>query len=116
MQSIPILTLTHTASGTINAQRFVAQAGDQAAEGENTLGVARTGASDGDLIPVDVLGTTIVEAGDDVTVGASLMSDANGKAVPQTVGNAIAAVCLQAGGDGDLIEVLLMPNALAASE
>lgn len=116
MQSIPILTLTRTASGAIAANRFVAQAGDQATEGENTLGVARTGAASGELYPLDVLGTTIVEAGDDITDGATLMSDDDGKAVPQTVDSAIAAIALQAGADGDLIEVLLMPNALAASE
>jgi hypothetical protein len=110
-QSISLLTLTIAAVGAIVAHRFVTPAGDQAVAGENTLGVARTAADDGDNVPVDVVGTAVVEAGAAFSKGASLKVDANGKAILWATSGAKVAVALEAAGaDGDLVEVLLIPN------
>ena len=115
MQSFPILTLSHVCSGAIAAHRFVTHAGDQAVANENARGVSRTAGADTEIIPLDVMGTTVVEAGAAVTAGASLKSDANGKAITQTTGTPILGVALQAAAaDGDLIEILLIPNAASA--
>ncbi|MCB1738708.1 MAG: DUF2190 family protein [Rhodocyclaceae bacterium] len=111
-QSTPILTLSVAASGAVAAHRFVTPARDQAVADENTLGVARTAAADTEQVAVDVLGTTVVEAGAAIAAGATIKSDANGKAVTWATSGGKVAVALEAASaDGDLIEVLLIPNA-----
>lgn len=110
-QSIPLLCLTLAATGTIAAHRFVTPAGAQAGADANTLGVARVAAVSGDQIPVDVLGTAVVEAGAAISAGATLKSDASGKAVTWATSGAKIGLALQAAsGAGVLIEVLLIPN------
>lgn len=112
-QSTPILTLTVAAAAAIAANRFVTPAGAQAGADANTLGVARTAAAAaGEKIPVDVLGTAVVEAGAAITAGATLESDANGRAVTWATAGAKVGIALQAAGAaGQFIEVLLIPNA-----
>jgi len=78
-QSISLLTLSIAAVGAIAANRFVTPARDQAVADENTLGVATTAATDGEVLAVDVMGTAIVEAGAAVAAGATLKADASGK-------------------------------------
>lgn len=110
-QSISLLALTITASGGIVANRFVTPVNDQAGAGENTLGVARTDAADGELVTVDVLGTAVVEAGAQFSAGDSLKVGTGGKAIEYADSGAKVAVALQdAAGDGSLVEVLLIPN------
>lgn len=111
-QSIPLLTLTVAASGAVVANRFVAPANRQSVADENTLGVATTAAADGDALAVEVLGTAVVEAGAAIAAGATLKSDANGRAITWVASGAKVAVALQAAGAaGEFIEVLLIPNA-----
>jgi len=110
-QAVSLLTLTVLATGTIAANRFVTPAGAQAGAGANTLGAARTDAASGAYLPVDVLGTAVVEAGAAVAAGASLKADANGKAITWVTSGAKIGIALgAAAADGDLIEVLLIPN------
>lgn len=111
-QATPILTLSHPLSGTVAANRFVTPAGAQAGADANTLGVARTEGVSGALIPVDALGTAVVEAGAAVSAGVTVKSDANGKAITWVTSGAKVAIALtSASADGDFIEVLLIPNA-----
>lgn len=112
-QSSPLLTLTVVAAGVIAADRFVTPAGAQAGADANTLGVARSAAAAaGDKVPVDVLGTSVVEAGAAIAAGASIKSDASGRAITWASAGARIAIALQAaGGAGEFIEVLLIPNA-----
>lgn len=111
-QNISLLTLSVALTGTVAANRFVTPAGAQAGADANTLGVARTAGVSGDLAPVDVLGTALVEAGAAVAAGATVKADASGKAITWVTSGAKVAVALAAAGaDGDLIEVLLIPNA-----
>lgn len=110
-QAVPVLTLTVTAGGTINAHRFVVPAGTQSGADANTLGVARTGAASGDKIPVDALGTAIVESGAAFSAGATLKADSSGRGITWATSGAKVALALEAaGGAGEFVEVLLIPN------
>lgn len=116
--NISLLTLTVVAAGALAASRFVTQAGAYPAAGAAAHGVTRTSAAGaGDLVPVDVLGTAIVETGDAVTKDAALMVDGTGRVVPLTVGSKFPVCCAMesAGAAGAFIEVLLIPNAGLAS-
>lgn len=112
-QSTPILKHTVTAGGVIAVNRFVTPAGAQAGADANTLGVAAlAAAASGDKIPVTVLGTEVVEAGAAVAAGATIKSDASGRAITWVTSGAKVGIALEAaGGAGEFIEVLLVPNA-----
>lgn len=111
LQDITILALTVAATGTIGACRFVTPAGAQAGADANTLGVCRVAAVAGDKIPVNVLGTSVVEAGAAIAAGATLKSDASGRAITWATSGAKVGLALEAAsGAGAFIEVLLIPN------
>ena len=111
-QNISLLSLPVTLTGTVAANRFVTPAGAQAVADSNTLGAARFGGVAGEKITVDVIGTAIVEAGAAITAGATLESDASGRAVTWATAGGKVAIALQAAsGAGVMIEVLLLPNA-----
>lgn len=111
-QSIPLLTLTVALSGTVAVHRFVTAAGAQAGANANTLGVAQLAGVASDKVAVDVIGTTLVEAGAAITAGATLETDADGKAITwDTAGGKVGIALEAATGAGQIIEVLLLPNA-----
>lgn len=110
-QKISILTLAVVAGAALAAERFVEADGTYPTAGGAVFGVANTAGASGDRVPVDVIGTTIVTAGDDFPVDTILQVDANGKVVPQTTGVAVAKALQASGADGDRVEVLLLPNA-----
>ena len=110
-QNIALLTLTVALSGTVTANRFVTPAGAQAGADANTLGVSRVSGVATDNAPVDVLGTAVVEAGAAIAAGASLKSDASGRAITWATSGAKVGIALEAAAAaGQLIEVLLIPN------
>lgn len=79
------------ASGAVTARRAVTFAGAQATtQGEKVLGVSQYDAADTELVAVDTIGTTIIEAGAAIAVGDSLIVDAQGRAIPVT-GNLVVA-------------------------
>jgi len=111
-QSIPILTLTQLLTATVAANRFTTVAGIQTGADLNALGVSRVGGIATERIPVDVLGTAIVESGAAIAAGATLKSDATGRGITWVTSGARLAVALEAaGGAGEFIEVMLIPNA-----
>ena len=111
--NISVLTLTVKAAGALVACRFVEQDGTYPAAGGNAFGVTRSSAgAAGDLVPVDVLGTTLVEWGGTVAVDDVLMADASGRAVTATVGAKFPlGKAREAGVSGGVGEALLVPNA-----
>ncbi len=112
--NISTLTLTVAAAGALVANRFITQAGAYPAAGARAHGVTRTGAAAaGDLVPVDVQGTAIAEAGAAITLDAPLMLDATGRVVPLAgTGKTPVGVAMEAAGAaGALVEVLLVPSA-----
>lgn len=112
--NIATLTLTVSAAGALAQARFITQAGAYAAAGAAAFGVTRTSAgAAGDLVPVDVQGTTVVETGAAVTLDAALMVDATGRVVPLTVGSKapVGRAMEAAAAAGGFIEILLVPSA-----
>ncbi len=110
-QATAILTHSVTAAGTVSASRFVTPAGAQAGADANTLGVSRFAGVVGEKLAVDVLGTAVVEAGAAVSAGATVKSDASGRAITWVTSGAKVGLALDAAGAaGAFIEVLLIPN------
>lgn len=109
-----LLTLTVAASAAVAACRVITLAGAYPAAGAKGIGVTRTSGEEGDLLPVDVLGTTIAEAGAAIAADADLMADASGRVVPLTAGKvAIGRALEAAGAAGAQIEVLLLSTVVA---
>jgi len=107
-----VLTLTMTAAGTIAANRFVTAAGAQAGADANAIGVALNAATAADKVPVLAIGTVSVEAGAAIDAGATVKSDAQGRAVPWATSGARLGIALtDASAAGELVEVLLVSNA-----
>ena len=111
-QSQPSVTLSITTTGIIAEYRFVNTAAAQAGAASNTLGVARMAAAVGDVIPVDAVGTAIVETGAALAAGTLVATDASGRAVAWAAGAAVARVLpnQSASAAGQFVEVLLIPN------
>jgi hypothetical protein len=92
--SYSVLALTVQATATLAANRFI--------EADGT----------GDQMTVDCLGTAIVEAGGAIAAKGACKVDAAGKVLAHDSTNKIVAMALTAAAaDGDLIHVLLIPNA-----
>ena len=109
-QKNAIFVLTAIASGVIVGERFIKADGSQAGVGERTLGVAHYNAAAAEAVPVDVLGTTIVEAGAAVALDAQIESDASGRAITRVAGAIVGKALEAAGAAGEKIEVLLIAN------
>lgn len=112
--SISILTLTVVASAALASARFVTVDGGYPLAGGLPLGVTRSDAEVGDPTPVDVLGTTTMEAGAAIAANKPLMVTATGKVVEHDGDgdkHAVARSLEAAVGDGSMLEVLLVPTA-----
>lgn len=115
MQKTPILTLTRVAAAAVATARFVDFDGTQCdVAGAKPMGVSVNPAAIGEAFPVDVLGTTKVEAGAAIALGAKgltpVKTDVDGRAIAQAGAGEIAGYALQAAGAaGAVIEVLLTP-------
>lgn len=113
MQKTPILTLTSVATAAVAAARFVDFDGSQVdAVGEKPMGVSVNAAAVGEAFPVDVIGTTKVEAGAAIPLGAKgltpVKADALGRAIPHAGVGEIAGYARQpAGAAGAITEILL---------
>ena len=108
-----IVTLTGPATAALSANRFVTTAGAVPAAAANAVGVTRTAGAIGDLVPVDVLGTTIVEAGAAIAAGAAVETDAQGRAVLLASGAKLGRLAPSqpaATAAGQLVEIVLIPN------
>lgn len=108
-QYIDTLTLRVRTTGAVTARRFVTFAGAQvAAAGAKALGVARHNAEGaGEELAVIARGTAIIESGGAVAVGATVVSDNQGRAVTgvalAVVSGATAVTSSAANGAGILV-------------
>lgn len=115
MQKTAVLTLTSVCTVALAAYRFVDFDGSQVdVAGAKAMGVSVNPAAVGEAFPVDVLGTTKVQTGAAIPLGAKgltpVKSDANGKAIAQGGAGEILGYALQAAGAADaVIEILLTP-------
>jgi hypothetical protein len=107
-----VLTVSAILTGTVAADRFVSSALAQAGAGVNTYGVARTAGISGDVVPVMVLGTAIVEAGAAMSAGALVETDASGRAITKSTGVTVGRLAPgeSASAAGQFVEVILIPN------
>jgi Uncharacterized conserved protein (DUF2190) len=108
--SICILALSVKATAALSANRFVTDAGVIPAAAARALGVTVAPAVIGERTRVEVLGTTTVEAGAAVAVGAQVEADALGRGITKAAGVVLGRALTPAAIAGDLIEVLLIPN------
>lgn len=108
--NIAVLTLGVTAAATISQNQAVTAAGAVAPAAGNAVGFANTGASTGQRVPVTTLGTALAVAGAAVAAGAAVEVGAAGKVVTKSAGVAVGRALTAAAADGDVIEVLCIPN------
>ncbi len=112
-QGHSLLTLTILAVSAIAAHRFIGVDGDLPADGGNAYGVTRSDAGAGDLAPIDVAGTTVVETAGAIGAGGLIETDDEGLAVALSEGKAVARMApgqAAALGPGEFVEVILIPN------
>lgn len=109
-QSISSLTLPVVAAEALTKFRMVNIAGEVVGAGETSLGVSQCSAAIGEAAPVDVLGTTEVEVGAAVALGAALESDATGRAITLASGVKVGRALKAASAAGQIIEMLLITN------
>jgi len=109
MQKISLFAMTAIATAAVTANRFVGMlTGAPCAAGAKAQGVAQYNAAVGEAFAVDVLGTSIVDAGAAVAAGAAVKSDASGRAIPQGgVGEILGYAVTAATAADQKIEVLL---------
>ncbi len=108
MQSIPLLSLTAIAVAAIPAHRFVGWNNQLAAAQAASRGVSRFDAAPDDALTVDVIGTSLVEAGEAIPVGAAIEVGANGVAMVKAAGITVARALEAAVVPGQVFEVLLI--------
>lgn len=112
------LTKTYTAEGTTGRYLIVKQGtadgkiltADAAA---GTLGVVSQPGqtiSAGEVTDVVLLGETEVVLGGDVSAGASITSDANGKAVTANTGERSVGIALMSGESDEVVRCLVSPH------
>ena len=109
-----LLTLTVIATAALAASRFVTQAGAYPLAGGLAHGVTRSDGVTGDPIPVDVMGTAVVEAGGAIAAGVPVMVTATGKVIAHDLDgdkHAVGRTLEAAAGDGSMVEILLIPTA-----
>lgn len=92
MQNINLLTLAILATGVVRPCRFVTFAGAEAGANGDAFGVSQSAAAIGEMIPTDVIGTAIVEAGAAFSGGDYLSSDSQGRAIKATAAGITSAV------------------------
>lgn len=108
-----ILTLTVTAAATLSANRGVTGAGAVPAAAAHVIGFTRTSGESGDLVPVDVLGTTMAETGAAIAVGAAVEVDNQGRVITLAAGVKVGRMApgqAAAGAAGQLVEIVLIPS------
>ena len=109
--NLAIFTLTVAATAAVATNRFVTSLGAYPAAAAKGLGVARTGGAVGELLAIDILGTSIAEAGGAFAKDAALELDATGRVVVKAAGVAVARALEASAAAGAFVEVLLTPAA-----
>lgn len=103
----PILTLSLKSITNIPACRFVESDGRLCRFGSKSIGVSEIDSQSGEIIPIIALGTCLVKANANISVGMDICSDANGLAVPYESGSLVNGVALSSGIAGEFVKILL---------
>lgn len=108
-----VLTIGITATAALEQFRAVSPTGGYPTDGGNALGFTTLAAASGARASVAALGTAIATAGAAINAGALLEVDGTvGKVITHAGGGnkEVARALTAAAADGDLIEVLVIPN------
>lgn len=105
-----LYTLSVAAAAAFNADLAVGFDGNLAGAGLAMKGIADVDAEAGVLLTVDVMGTSVCTAGAAFAKDVELEVGAGGKLVAKTTGIVVARSLEAATGDGDKVEVLLLPK------
>lgn len=106
---VDILTLGIDATAAITEYRFVGLAGAHAGYGRAILGSSCFDAAVGERCTVIAQGTAAIEAGGAIASGATVQSDADGKAITLVNGESAGRLApgASASGAGEIVEVIL---------
>lgn len=110
MPNHALFTLTVPASAAISACHFITPQGAHSVAAAHALGVARSRAGEGDLVPVDVLGTAMITCAVDIALGDPLASNAAGQAIVAVTPAVTLARALDSAKAGQTVLALLIPN------
>lgn len=106
-----LLTIGVTAAVALTQFRAVTAAGAIPAAKARACGFTKTSGAVGERVPATAIGQAIATAGAAVAVGDKLeVVGAAGKVQPVTDGVGVAYALTAAAADGDLIEVIVIPN------
>lgn len=109
--AVAVLTLGLTATAAIAQYQPVQASGAPATAGGNAVGFAQLPVVSGERVPATVLGTAIAIAGAAIAVGALVeVGTTVTKVVTKSAGVSIGRALTAAAADGDMIEVMLLPN------
>lgn len=102
----PILIDSIRAQSNIPQHRFIGFDGNICQASEKALGVSDVSIGLGEYVPVGVLGILLVEAADDIEIGAEVTSDEQGRAIAVTESEVVNGYSLDEGREGDLIRIV----------
>lgn len=109
--AIPLLTIGVPAAVALSQFQAVTAGGAIASAAGNAVGFTQTSGNVGDRVPTTALGTAIATAAGPIAVGALLeVTGSAGKLTTKSSGVGVARALQAAAADGDLIEVLPIPN------
>lgn len=109
--NISTLTLGIAAAAALAQYQAVTAAGAIATAAGNAVGFTQISGAIGDRVPVTALGTAIATAAGVIAIGAAVeVVGVVGKVVTKSTGVTVGRALTAAAADGDLIEVLIIPN------
>lgn len=109
--AISVLTVGVTATAALDQFRAVSHTGGYPADAANALGFTTMAVANGGRASVVALGTAIATAGAAISAGALVEVDGTaGKVITRSAGAIVGRALTAAAADGDLIEVLIIPN------
>ena len=106
--SISLLVLNVVATAAIATGRGVTFAGAHSGAALAIFGVSRTSGAIGDLVPIDVIGTTLMEAGAAVTAGSAVEVDSVGRCINFATGVKVGRALSAAAAAGTMVEVQII--------
>lgn len=109
--SVSILSIGLIATANIAQYQPVQASGAPAVAAGNAVGFAPVGGVSGERVQVEVVGTTKAIAGAAIAAGALVeVGTTVTKVVTKSAGVSIGRALTAAAADGDVIEVLILPN------
>jgi hypothetical protein len=112
--NLALLTLSVVAGGALAINRGITAAGAYPSAGAGIRGVTRTPAgASGDLVPIDVAGTVLIDSGAAVTNNGPLKVDNQGRVIDQGGSGVIVGYALNGTSAANQGVCMLMVGATA---